>query len=449
MSRAKKSGLTPEALHQAMPFLSESNTVWVGYSGGCDSHVLLHLLAQLRYIQAFRLKAVYVNHGLSPKAAEWGEHCRSVCDELDVSFVSLKVDATPSEGESPEAAARHTRYAAITELLQPDDYLCTAHHQDDQAETLLLQLLRGAGPKGLAGMPASSSLGEATQLRPLLGFNQTQLRDYAKQHMLNWIEDESNTDTGFNRNYLRHEVMPTLRARWPSADSTIARSAANCAEAAQLLEVLAEQDFQSVKVEGSTELSVGKLLELDFARQKNLLRYWIHQVGLPLPSEIKLQHIISDVLHAAKDKMPCVKWPGVEVRRFDSKLYVVPPLLEFEPAQIIRWDDLDKSLQLPDASHLHWQRCRQRPAISLEALKQGKVTIRFRQGGELIKPVGSEFRKSLKQIFQEARIPPWQRSRFPLLYVNDHLAAVVGICLADEFAVNLSDDEIAVCCSKS
>lgn len=413
-----------------MPPLSAVTCIWVGYSGGCDSHVLLHLLAELRQAQPFELKAVYVNHGLSPKAAEWGEHCRSVCDDLDVSFVSLKVDATPGEGESPEAAARHTRYAAITELLHPGDYFCTAHHQDDQAETLLLQLLRGTGPKGLAGMPASSSLGEATQLRPLLGFNQAQLLDYAKQHTPNWIEDESNTDTGFNRNYLRHEVMPILRTRWPSADTTIARSAANCAEAAQLLEVLAEQDFQSVKSEDSTELSVGKLLELDFARQKNLLRYWIHQTGLPLPSEIKLQHVISDVLHATKDKTPCVKWSGAEVRRFDGKLYVMSPLREFDTTQIIFWDDLDKSLLLPDASYLHWQRCRQRSAINLEALKQGKVTIRFRQGGELIKPVGSEHRKSLKQIFQETGIPPWTRSNVPLIYLDGVLVIVAGICAA-------------------
>ena len=425
-----------------MPPLSAAACVWVGYSGGCDSHVLLHLLAQLRQAQPFELKAVYVNHGLSPKAAEWGEHSRAICDDLDVSFVSLEVDATPKEGESPEAAARHTRYAAITELLHPGDYFCTAHHQDDQAETLLLQLLRGAGPKGLAGMPASSSLGKATQLRPLLGFSQTQLRDYANQHTLNWIEDESNTDTGFNRNYLRHEVMPILRTRWPSADTTIARSAANCAEAAQLLEVLAEQDYQSVKSESSTELSGGKLLELDFARQKNLLRYWIHQAGLPLPSEIKLQHVISDVLHAAQDKMPCVKWPGAEVRRFDGRLYVMPPLPEFDTTQVIPWDNLEQPLLLPDGRELVLKPTNQQSALSTKQLRQGRVSVRFRQGGEQLHPVGSQRHKSLKQIFQEYRVPPWKRGRTPLLYVGDTLAAVVGGCLSQ--TINTSGDELGV-----
>ena len=162
-----------------MPSLSATSTVWVAYSGGCDSHVLLHALAQLRQEHPFKLNAVYVNHGLSPNAAEWGNHCQSVCNNLDVKFVCLTVDAAPEEDESPEEAARRARYDAITELLPPGDYLCTAHHQDDQAETLLLQLLRGAGPKGLAGMPTSSTLGQATQLRPLLGFNQTQLQAYA------------------------------------------------------------------------------------------------------------------------------------------------------------------------------------------------------------------------------------------------------------------------------
>ena len=383
-----------------------------------------------------------MNHGLSPKAAEWGEHCRVICDDLDVSFVSLEVDAIPKEGESPEAAARYARYAAITELLQRGDYLCTAHHQDDQAETLLLQLLRGAGPKGLAGMPASSSLGEATQLRPLLGFSQVQLLDYAKQHKLNWVEDESNTDTGFNRNYLRHEVMPQLRKRWPSADSTIARSAANCAEAAKLLDVLAEQDYQSIKSERSTELNVDKLLELDLARQKNLLRYWVHQAGLPLPSEIKLRHIISDVLHAAEDKMPCVEWPGAEVRRYDGRLYIMPPLSKFNAAQVIPWDDLELPLSLPDGRQLAFKPTNQRSALNTKQLKQGKVSVRFRQGGEVLLPVGSEHHKSLKQIFQEYRVPPWQRGRTPLIYVGDILAAVVGGCMSQ--TISARSDEVGV-----
>lgn len=431
MSRSKQNSLSSSALQQALPPLSPGTVVWVAYSGGCDSHVLLHALAQLRQEQSFNMNAVYVNHGLSPKAAEWGQHCQAVCNELDVKFVCLEVDATPGEEESPEEAARRARYQAIIELLQPGDYLCTAHHQDDQAETLLLQLLRGAGPKGLAGMPASSALGAATQLRPLLGFSQAQLLAYAEQHQLNWIEDESNSDTGINRNYLRHEIMPRLRQRWPSADATLSRSASHCAEAAQLMKMLASQDYQLVKSESSTEINIKKLLELDPARQKNLLRYWVHQAQLPLPSEKKLQHIMSDVLHAAADKTPCVKWPGAEVRRFDGRLYVMSPMPEFDTMQIIPWDDLDQPLQLPDGRQLICKPCEAAPALSLERLNQGQVTVRFRQGGEVCKPAGSAHHKSLKQIFQEKRMPPWLREHVPLLYVDDQLVALIGVCLTD------------------
>jgi tRNA(Ile)-lysidine synthase len=423
--------LTPETLQHAMPPLARDKVVWVAYSGGCDSHVLLHLLSQLRKSVPFELKAVYVDHGLSPNAAQWGEHCRVVCAELAVEILTLNVDATPQDGASPEAAARQARYAAIKTLLKSGDTLCTAHHQEDQAETLLLQLLRGAGPKGLAGMPPSSPLGLATQVRPLLGFSQTQLRDYAEQYGLQWIEDESNSDTGFNRNYLRHEILPRLRERWPASDATIARSAAHCAEAARLMEVLAEQDFQSVKSVSSTELEIEALLRLENARQKNLLRYWIHQAGLPLPSEIKLQHILSDVLTAAEDKMPLVAWPGAEVRRYDGRLYVMAPLPEFDTTQVIEWADLSRPLELPDGSRLCCESSDQRPALDLKRLRQGRVTVQFRQGGERCRLVGSQYHKSLKQVFQERAVPPWRRSRIPLLYVDDMLVAVVGVCVTD------------------
>jgi len=417
-----------------MPFLSATSTVWVAYSGGCDSHVLLHLLAELRQRHTFELKAVYVNHGLSPNAVAWGEHCQIVCANLNVELVSLQVDATPKNGASPEAAARNARYQAITDLLQTNEYLCTAHHQDDQAETLLLQLLRGAGPKGLAGMPQASVLGKATQLRPLLGFSQAQLKAYAEQHGLHWIEDESNSDTGFNRNYLRHEIMPLLRQRWPSADATITRSANNCAEAAALIDVLAEQDYQQVKAEDSTELLISRLLELDKARLKNVLRYWIRRADLPLPSDKKLQHIISDVLQAAEDKTPLVHWPGAEVRRYNNRLYVMSPLPEFDASQVIPWHDLTQPLALPDGRWLSCEETEQKPALDPEVLESGQVTIRFRQGGEVCQPAGCEHHKSLKQIFQEYHVPTWQRPRAPLLHVDNTLVAVIGVCVSDEVA---------------
>ncbi len=444
MAKSTKTGLTPQALLQTLPPLTPNTIVWVAYSGGCDSHVLLHALVQLRQSHPFQLNAVYVNHGLSPNAAEWGRHCQTVCGELDVKFVCLEVDATPGDEESPEEAARRARYQAIIELLQPGEYLCTAHHQNDQAETLLLQLLRGAGPKGLAAMPASSSLGKATQLRPLLGFSQTQLHAYAEQYQLSWIEDETNTDTGFNRNYLRHQIMPLLRQRWPSADATLSRSASHCGEAAKLMEMLASQDYQSVKSESSTEIDVKKLLELDPARQKNLLRYWVHQTGLPLPSEKKLQHILSDVVHAAADKTPCVKWPGAEVRRFAGRLYVMTPMTEFDTTQVVSWSSLDQPLILPTGVTLLCKKTNQLPALSLDKLGAAKVEIRFRQGGERIRPAEKLHHIDLKKLLQQQGVPPWRRPVIPLIFAGDELVQVTGICIAHEYRAKDVTDALLI-----
>ncbi len=178
--------------------------------------------------------ALYVDHGLQAAATAWGEHCAHVCRALNVPFRVLRIDARPAPGESPEAAARRARYAALAAELSPDSALLTAHHRDDQAETLLLQLLRGAGPHGLAAMPAVSRLGQGWLLRPLLNVDRAELLAYARAHDLQWIEDASNQDTGFDRNYLRHRVLPLLRERWPAMNRTLARSARRCAETASL-----------------------------------------------------------------------------------------------------------------------------------------------------------------------------------------------------------------------
>ena len=204
---------------------------WVAYSGGIDSHVLLHLLAGWRARLPGVLGAVHVNHQLQQQSGDWELHCRAVCEELGLGFQALQVAARPRRGESPEAAARSARYRGLSEWLPPGAVLVTAQHLDDQAETLLLQLLRGSGVHGLAAMPAMTVLGAGLHQRPLLGVTRAQLRRYAESHRLDWIDDPSNTDTAFDRNYLRHEIMPRLKARWPAAGATLSRSAAHCAEA--------------------------------------------------------------------------------------------------------------------------------------------------------------------------------------------------------------------------
>ncbi len=449
--------LIPSMLLKTLPLIPKNAHLWIAYSGGCDSHVLLHLLHQLQPALDVRLHAVHVNHGLSPYADQWTEHCHKICAELGIPLVALKVNAKPQPGQSPEEAARHARYQAITAQLAAGDYLCTAHHQDDQAETLLLQLLRGAGPKGLAAMGMQSALGHATQLRPLLQLSREEIQRYAEAHNLEWVDDYSNSDTSFDRNYLRHEVMPRLKQRWPAAARTISRSADHCAEAAGLLEQLAEQDWQQCRgredleqdnispvspepAEGPAQsesahkrmdvINIAVVQTLPLVRQKNLLRHWVGINGLPLPSEIKLHHIINDAIGAAEDRMPCVTWPGVEVRRYDGQLHIMSPLIPIDSNTIIPWPDLAKPLLLPDGRALVCVPTEQRPALSATRLQQGNITIRYRQGGERLQPANTAHHKSLKHIFQEQRIPHWQRDCVPLVYVDDELVAVVGVCLS-------------------
>ncbi len=380
---------------------------------------------------------MHVNHGLSPYAGEWAEHCAKVCAELDIPLLILNVNAKAGAGQSPEEAARHARYQAMGAQLAAGEYLCTAHHQDDQAETLLLQLLRGAGPKGLAAMGVQSPLGQATQLRPLLHLSREQIQGYAEQANLQWVDDHSNSDTRFDRNYLRHEILPRLKQRWPAAARTISRSAEHCAQAAALLEHLAEADWQQCRGQAGpleTSIDVMKIATLQLlplARQKNLLRHWIVINGLPLPSEIKLHHMINDVMGAADDRVPCVAWSGAEVRRYQGQLYIMRPLIPFDASVVIPWQDMTQPLSLPDGRSLVVipVSAQQQPALSGSILQQAGVTIRYRQGGETLLLPNSAHHKTLKQLFQERGVPSWQRDRLPLLYVDEQLMAVVGLCI--------------------
>lgn len=427
-------GFHVEALRSAMPVLTSESKLWVAYSGGLDSHVLLHALAELRRRLGFTLQAIYVNHGLSPNAASWGAHCQSICDALGVALTIVQVDARPQAGESPEAAARNARYAEFKARLATDEVLCTAHHQDDQAETLLLQLLRGAGPKGLAAMAPQSTLGAGMQVRPLLGFSQQQLNDYAVEHGLGWIEDESNHDTGFSRNYLRHEVMPLLQQRWPAMAATISRSAAHCGEAAELLEALAVEDWQQVRAGSDDQLEINELIQLSLARQKNLLRYWVHQAGLPLPSEKKLQHIFSDVIPAAGDAQPCVGWPGAEVRRFEGRLYLMASLPPVVRGSVFGWPDLAQPLELGGGQQLVAREGEGVLALDANVMRQLPVEVRFRSGGERLQLPGQAHHVELKKLLQQLRVVPWLRDRIPLLYIGEQLAGVVGYCIDQRFA---------------
>ncbi len=419
------------ALHDLLAGQTDPPSLAIAFSGGRDSSVLLHAAAGLRHAMR-TLRALHVDHGLHRDAPRWREHCASTCARLDVPFVASTVDARPAAGESPEAAARGARYAALGALLAPGEWLLTAHHRDDQAETLLLQLLRGAGLAGLAAMPERIPFADGWLVRPLLGLGRDALAAYAHHHALAWCEDPGNAVLEPDRNYLRHVVLPALVERWPAATTCVARSAAHCAEAVELLDGLAASDMAAVGVaRGHAELPLAALRELPSPRRRLLLRHWLAGLGLPLPGQRVLARIEREMLGARADRNPRVCWPGVELHRYRGHLHAQPPVPHEADRATRDWDP-SAPLQLP------WGTLGTRPVrgagLDPERLQGGRVVVTTRVGGERLRLPGRPNRP-LKKCLQEAGVPPWHRARLPLIWVDGALAAVADLWVAADFAV--------------
>jgi len=431
-----------ELLQSSLNPSNTSATIWVAYSGGVDSHVLLHLLATLRTeLAPARLHALHVDHQMQSESAAWSRHCRRVAEALNIPFTLLQVDARAASGESPEAAARNARYRALSDLVGEGDLLLAAHHQDDQAETLLLQLLRGAGPKGLAAMPIATPFAAGHIVRPLLSFGRDQLVSYAERHGLSWIDDPSNGETSFDRNYLRHEIMPQLKSRWPAAARTLSRSAHHCAEAADLLDGLAADDLRSSAVGG--ELDLQRLAELEPARQANLLRHWLLSCGLPLPDSRRLAEVQQQMLSAREDAMPVVSWHDGEVRRYRNLIYAMQPLASVAVTERLTLQ-LNSSVALPFGLGC----CQLEPSseggLSQQHCQQGDCHIALRRGGERFTLAGAGHSMTLKQLFQQQGVPPWLRERLPLLYIDDQLAAIGERWVCEPFQAVVGEAAVKV-----
>ncbi|MGB1310235.1 MAG: tRNA lysidine(34) synthetase TilS [Leucothrix sp.] len=416
--------MSRELLETIEPLLSvlEQRNFLVAYSGGLDSHVLLHLMSNVPDIA---VRAVHVDHGLQDVSPWWSRHCRDICSELGIPLerVSLKLDVPA--GHSIEAYARKQRYAAFAELLEPDEVLLTAHHQNDQAETLLIQLLRGAGGAGLSAMPVIAQFAKGQHFRPLLNFSRQQFEAYAEQHGLSFVEDMSNADLRFDRNFLRHQILPQLKERWPGCHQTLSRASMLQAETQRLLESYITQDleFMAGSVDGT--LSVELILQCQPERRRALIRRWVADAGFRYPSAKKLQHIVSDVFQAADDATPLVHWEGVEIRRYRDDVYIMPPLSEHDIYQSVDWD-LTQDLPIESLGIVLESKYVEPWAQVLD--KKAVLTVSFRQGGEVMKPAGSEKTHTLKHIFQQFSVPPWLRGRIPLLFLNDELLIVWGVC---------------------
>ncbi|MEL7449405.1 MAG: tRNA lysidine(34) synthetase TilS [Pseudomonadota bacterium] len=404
-------------------------------SGGLDSMVLLHVMAGLRaQLGRSALTCYYVNHGLHPEAPEWGTVVARAAEDLGVPFVALDAGRIDSADGGLEAAARKARYAVLATAMEEGDVLLTAHHQDDQAETVLLQLLRGAGVAGLRAMPASGRFGPGTHRRPLLALSRETLAAYAKARELVWIDDPSNSEQKHDRNYLRQSVLPLLRARWPAVAGTLAQLAATCADEQQVLDGAAVVDLAAAVADDSS-LAAEAVRSLPPASARNGLRWWLRQQGFAAPPRARLEALLTDLLPARADAQPCVRWQGCEVRRYQDRLYAMAPLAPSPDGSVSLPfpSTTNASLTLPDRSVLSVERQRGR-GIAEHWLRSHDVRIGWRRGGEKLVLPGRTHTSSLKKVLQARGVLPWMRERVPLVLIDGQVAGVAGVLVAGPFA---------------
>lgn len=417
------------------PELQQASRIVVGFSGGLDSTVLLHLIHDAHVQGRLRapVAALHVNHLMQPDAERWEEHCRTTCVALDLPFQCVRIPVVPVAGESLEETAREARHAAFAAALQSGDVLALAQHRDDQVETVLFRLARGSGAAGLAGMPRTRGCGAGILVRPLLAASRTDLASHARARKLAWVEDGSNANPRFDRNFLRSTVLPLLYGRWPGLAGAVERSAGLSAEAASLLDELAAIDVGRAATTRPEQLLIDALLPLGEARQRNALRYWLQTLctrrAWAAPTHQVLSRIVSEVIPARDDAEPLLAWgegsAAVELRRHRRLLHVLAPL----PAapEAVTWFTRGACALPAPLGVLELRSARGR---GLPRDRLHEVRVCFRGGGELIKPAGRPTR-SLKKILQEAGIPPWLRERVPLLYVGGELVAVADLLVCE------------------
>jgi tRNA(Ile)-lysidine synthase len=411
----------------------------IALSGGLDSTVLLAGIAGLAGRGDVALwqpvRAIHVDHGLHRDAARWSEHSASVARSFGIGCEVVRVDARPAAGESPEAVARAARYGALAERLRPGEVLLTAHHADDQLETVLLQWLRGGGLRSIAGMAPVAPFARGWLARPLLGFARDELRDWARAAGLVWLEDPSNLDVCFDRNYLRLEVLPAVRRRWPAAARTVGRVAGQAAEALELDAQAAAADLAAAGEAGTLSLSAMRALAP--ARQRRLLRAWLRSAGLPIPAAATLEALRRDVLAAAGDRVPRVCWPGVVVHRYRERLYAIAASTEARPWSPGAWQP-GQAFDLGQLGKLELQ-----PAHG-EGLSRARLTgalaVEPRPSGGSFRPAGSAHHRPLRKWLQERGVLPWLRSQLPIVAFDGEIVAIGDLACGGGLAAAPDED---------
>lgn len=384
------------------------NTIWVAYSGGVDSHVLLDLAQQ-----AFtNVRALHIHHGISLDDDRWQEHCRQICKQRNIPLDCIQVDAAPKPGQSAEETARTARRNVWAKILTAKDLLLLGHHADDQAETILFRLLRGAGPHGLTGMHTFSKLAKTTLWRPMLNVTKQAILQYAGDHNLQWLDDPSNESLAYDRNYLRHKILPLLQARWPKTVANINRAGSICAQMLQAMEPHVQSKLATV-VTANLELNIAQLQTQELFWQQALLRAWLMQYGL-IPSLRQINKLQQEIIPARIDAMPQLKIGQKIIRRSKNLLFVLADVATQDDDFVVAWD-VRQHLQLPNGLQLHAREVFTDQA-TIDKLATQQITVRMGKWG-----------RKAKKIFQEHAVPPWERANYPLIFANDKLVSIVGL----------------------
>jgi len=426
-----------EQFSQRLQQLAPNQTQFlIGFSGGLDSTALLALFAKLREKQPhFQLRAIHIHHGLSSNADAWATHCENLCQQFQIPLLIQRVNVNMANGI--EAGARQARYEAIAQHILPQEWLATAHHLQDQTETFFLALKRGSGLQGLSAMQAQSTVYNVPIFRPLLSFNRQQLLNFVQQQGITWIEDESNADNQYDRNFLRNQILPDLRQRWGHFDSAVQRCTQHCYEQQQLLNELLAEEYQKNVDKTDRTFKVQHFADYSAIKQRALLRLWLQECGVAMPSLVQLEHLISDVVFAKPDTQPQFRLENNIVRRYQHKLFLTPIFADISSNNIDA--EFDKPMALPDnLGTLRLQKTPQKMtalwhdengniyketlALPLEGMK---VWIRFGYSGK-VKLTPKSMNQDIKKVWQNLNVPPWQRQRIPLIFYDNKLQSAVG-----------------------
>lgn len=425
------SSFSSERLAESLAQLPVPAGYVVAFSGGGDSKAVLLALHELE--PRLPLRAVHVSHGLHENAPRWADRCRALCDRIGLPLEVIDVRVS-DDGRGLEAAARRARYHAFESSLRPGEMLLTGHHRDDQAETLLLQLVRGAGLDGLSGMAACRPLGEGWLARPLLDVSRVELRAWLESRGEDWVEDPDNDNLERGRNFIRHRVMPLIESRWPGAAAVLARDADNLSDARTALESWCRESLAEALTPAGDGLRLDVLAGLGQARARQVLRLWLRHAGLPTPQRDQFDELMSQAFGAGPNAMPLVTWPGAEVRRYRDVLYAMVPRDEPDPSTSLEWD-VSGPLELPAGIG----------RLVIAGPPGGnpgwRLRVGFRRGGERIRLPGRQHDTELKTLMQDMGVPPWERGRVPLVYDDGELAAVGDWRFSNSFAKRLKAAE--------